>query len=51
MMIAKPFVWPVMRSWERGPVYPRGMTDPEHLMFWGPGVVVIVVALIAARKP
>jgi 4-amino-4-deoxy-L-arabinose transferase-like glycosyltransferase len=50
LMIAKPFVWPVMRQWENGRAYARGLIDPEHLMFWGPGVVVIVVALIAAAK-
>jgi len=50
LMIAKPFVWPVMRIWETGQAYPRDTTDPEHLMFWGPGVVVVIVALIAAAK-
>lgn len=49
-MIAKPFVWPVLRIWETGESYPRGMSDPEHLMFWGPGVVVAIVTLIAALK-
>ena len=53
LMMIKPFVWPVIRITEYGQG-PRGLNDPEHLMFLGPGLFVIIVALVAglkARKP
>jgi hypothetical protein len=49
LMIAKFFVWPVGHTHE-GHFWPRGGTDPEHLMFWGPGVVLVIVTLIAVLK-
>ena len=52
LMLVKTAVWPVMRIWETGERYPRGTMDPEHLMFWGPGVVVVIVTLVAVlRRP
>ena len=52
LMFAKPFVWPVMRIWEDGHRYARGMLDPEHAVFLGAGIVVLVTALISGlRKP
>lgn len=50
VMIAKSFIWPVISigpTWNKS----RDLIDPEHIMFWGPGVVVVVVALIAGAKP
>ena len=50
LMIAKSFIWPVISI---GPTWnhPRDMIDPEHIMFWGPGVVVVIVALVAGLRP
>lgn len=56
LMLVKPFVWPVIRTWTDsyggdGPrSYPRGMLDPEHLEFIGSGIVVLVTGLIAGLK-
>ena len=50
LMMAKPFVWPVLRQWDDSAPYPRGMMDPEHIMFLGPGLLAIIVAVIAAKK-
>ena len=50
MMMSKPFVWPVLRQWDDSAPYPRGMMDPEHIMFLGPGLLAIIVAVIAAKK-
>lgn len=56
LMLAKPFIWPVIRVWSAGELgrsagsRPRDLIDPEHLVFLGAGVVVIVTALIAGKK-
>jgi len=50
LMFAKPFVWPVMRIWEDGHRYARGMMDPEHAVFLGSGIVVLVTAFIAGLR-
>jgi hypothetical protein len=50
LMLVKPFVWPVIVTYD-GHSRQRGMMDPEHIMFLGPAIVVIVVALVAWRKP
>ena len=56
LMIAKPFVWPVIVTWtesygNRGTVtHARGMLDPEHAEFIGSGIVVLVTGLIAGLK-
>ena len=49
IMMMKPFVWPVIRVTEYGSSA-RDMMDPEHIMFFGPGLFAIIVALIAALK-
>lgn len=49
LMMIKPFVWPVINITETGH-WPRDMNDPEHLMFFGPGLFVIIVALVAGLK-
>ena len=49
LMISKPFLWPVIRVTEYGSS-PRDMMDPEHIMFFGPGVTAIIVALICLLK-
>jgi hypothetical protein len=56
LMIAKPFIWPVIRSWsaesgsQRFPDHARGMMDPEHLVFLGTGVVVVITGLVAGLR-
>ena len=49
LMMIKPSVWPVIRITEYGQGA-RGLNDPEHLMFLGPGLFVIIVALVAGLK-
>jgi hypothetical protein len=49
LMLIKPFVWPVLRVWDNH-TYARGMMDPEHLVFLGAGVVVVITALVAGAK-
>jgi NADH:ubiquinone oxidoreductase subunit 6 (subunit J) len=49
VMLTKPFVWPVL-SMHEGGSWPRGTMDPEHIMFLGPGLVAIIVGLIAGLK-
>lgn len=46
-LIAKPFVYPLAHRFE-SEVYKRDMMDLEHIAFYGPGIVVAVVALIVA---
>lgn len=56
LMIAKPFVWPVIRTFTD--TYGGGGTssrardiiDPEHAEFIGSGIVVLVTGLIAGLK-
>lgn len=56
LMFAKPFVWPVLRTWtdsyDHGGArtYARGMLDPEHLGFLAAGLVVFVTGLVAGLK-
>jgi len=50
LMLAKPFVWPVIRDYNNGHTRSRGMMDPEHLMFLGPGLLVLIVALIVLLR-
>ncbi len=57
LMIAKPFIWPVIHVWEaeyqsRGLTnHARGMLDPEHLEFFASGIVVLITGLIAGTRP
>ena len=56
LMIAKPFVWPVIvtytESYGDHQVYSRqrDLIDPEHAEFLGSGIVVLVTGLIAGLK-
>jgi hypothetical protein len=56
LMIAKPFIWPVIVTWSQTDggyhtvTHARGLLDPEHAEFVGSGIVVLVVGLIAGLK-
>ena len=49
LLMTKPFIWPVLIVHEGG-TWPRDMMDPEHIMFFGPGLLAIIAAVIAAAK-
>ena len=50
LMMAKPFVWPVIRVYEQGGSRARDLIDPEHIMFLGPGLVVVIATLVCVLK-
>lgn len=56
LMIAKPWIWPVIVTWtesygdHRTVTHARGLLDPEHAEFVGSGIVVLVTGLIAGLK-
>ncbi len=49
-LIAKPLVWPLAAKGGDGTLYDWDMMDPEHLSFFGPGIVVIIVALVVGLR-
>ena len=53
LMMAKPFIWPVIVVYEYngGGSRQRDLIDPEHLMFLGPGLFAIILGLVALRRP
>jgi hypothetical protein len=53
LMIAKPFLWPVIRVYtdDGGGRSARDLIDPEHIMFLGPGVFAIILGLAALLRP
>jgi hypothetical protein len=53
LMMAKPFVWPVIvvYTYGGGGSRTRDLIDPEHLMFLGPGLFAIILGLVAVRRP
>ena len=52
-MMAKPFVWPVIRVYTDGGVGSRArdLIDPEHIMFLGPGLFAVILGIAALRRP
>jgi hypothetical protein len=50
LLIAKPLVWPLWAKGYDGSHHEWGLMDPEHLSFLGPGIVVVIVALVVGLR-